>query len=63
MKFWFSKFKKVNKYKSRNRDADQILDLIDGYDIAEIAIESIAIIPFMQDSWEGRVFKFSKYSR
>ena len=52
---------KVKKYKSRNRDADQILDLIDGYDIAEIAIESIAIIPFMQDSWEGRVFKFSKY--
>ena len=51
----------VKKYKARNREADQILDLIDGYDLGEIAIESIAIFPFMRDTWEGRVFKFSKY--
>jgi hypothetical protein len=52
---------KIKKNKIRGRETDQILDLIDGLDLSEIAIETIAIFPFIKETWEGKVFKSSKY--
>ncbi len=51
--------KKTKKF--GNRDADQLLDIIEGVDsIGELA-QSAIIIPFIETEWQGKIFKSSKY--
>ena len=52
----------VKKIKQKQRSADEILDLVqDGIDPAEIILESMAIWPFVENSWHGKVFKSSNF--
>ena len=51
----------IKNYKRRIGEADQILDIIDGTDMTDAIIESAAILPFIQSSWHGKVFKSSNY--
>ena len=50
---------KVKNY--RRRDADKILDVIDGLDMTDIILETTAILPFIETSWHGKVFKSSSF--
>ena len=45
----------------RQRDADQLLDVVDAVDIASDIAQTSIIIPFIQTEWTGRVFQSSKY--
>ena len=51
----------IKNYKRRIGEADQILDIIDGTDMTDAILESAAILPFIQSSWHGKVFKSSNY--
>ena len=50
---------KVKKH--RRRDVDQILDVIDGVDMTEVIVETTVILPFIETSWHGQVFKSSSF--
>ena len=51
--------KKIKKFD--NRDADQILDIIDGVDSIGDLAQTASIIPFIETEWQGKIFKSSKY--
>ena len=49
------------KQSRRQRDADQLLDVIDAIDVASDIAQTAIIVPFIQTEWTGRVFQSSKY--
>ena len=49
------------KQSRRQRDADQLLDVIDAIDVASDIAQTAIIVPFIQTEWQGRVFKSSNY--
>ena len=49
------------KNKKRKMDADQVLDVIDAIDTADVIVGSASIIPFIEQEWQGKVFINSKY--
>ena len=49
------------KKNRRQRDADQLLDVIDSIDVASDIAQTAIIVPFIQTEWQGRVFKSSNY--
>ena len=52
---------KVKNYRRRERHTDKILDVIDGLDMTDIILETTAILPFIETSWHGKVFKSSSF--
>ena len=49
------------KNKKRKIDADQVLDVIDAIDTADVVVGTASIIPFIEQEWQGKVFINSKY--
>jgi len=49
------------KNKKRKMDADQVLDVIDAIDTADVIVGTASIIPFIEQEWQGKVFINSKY--
>ena len=49
------------KNKKRKIDADQVLDVIDAIDTADVIVGTASIIPFIEQEWQGKVFINSKY--
>ena len=49
------------KQSRRQRDADQLLDVIDSIEVASDIAQTAIIVPFIQTEWQGRVFKSSNY--
>ena len=49
------------KNKKRKIDADQVLDVIDAIDTADVIVGTASIIPFIEQEWQGKIFINSKY--
>ena len=49
------------KISRRERDLDQALDVIDAIDTVDIILGSTSIIPFIENEWQGKVFKSSRF--
>ena len=49
------------KNKKRKMDTDQVLDVIDAIDTADVIVGSASIIPFIEQECQGKVFINSKY--